>query len=215
MKKSELRLLTIAFTVTLVTTSAIALKQASAIEQNNTKFHPLISQIATKFKSYSLVDEEPRDAPVRCAIPLYPELKTSKSIDNDTHGKKIYWLYAKQIAEYLQNKEAPVGQALVKESFEPEQDYYEIMETQTKQQEAASVTGISAMERIKPDPGKKHGLFIMTKLDPKTPGTDQGWVYATVGPDYKRITSAGRVQSCMACHTATKNDRQFGNKYNP
>ncbi|MDF1667843.1 MAG: cytochrome P460 family protein [Planctomycetota bacterium] len=58
-------------------------------------------------------------------------------------------------------------------------------------------------------PGKQKDLFIMLKVDPKTPGTDQGWIYGTVTPDGKTVTSAGRVQSCMKCHVKIK-DRLFG-----
>src|SRR5436190_351218 len=57
---------------------------------------------------------------------------------------------------------------------------------------------------------KQADLFIMFKLDPKTPGTDNGWVYGTVTPDGKTVTSAGRVESCMKCHQDAKADRLFG-----
>jgi hypothetical protein len=57
---------------------------------------------------------------------------------------------------------------------------------------------------------KPAGLFIMTKLKPDAPGTDEGWVYGTVAPDGKTVTSAGRVESCMNCHRDAKHDRLFG-----
>jgi hypothetical protein len=60
--------------------------------------------------------------------------------------------------------------------------------------------------------GGRAGLFIMFKLDPKTPGTDQGWVYATVGKDLKTVTSVGAIASCMKCHQEAKHDRLFGLK---
>jgi hypothetical protein len=56
---------------------------------------------------------------------------------------------------------------------------------------------------------KQGELFIMLKVDPKTVGTDEGWVYGTVTPDLKTVTSAGRVASCMKCHE-TKSGRLFG-----
>jgi hypothetical protein len=58
--------------------------------------------------------------------------------------------------------------------------------------------------------GKKVSLFIMFKLDPRTPGTDEGWVYGTVTADGKEVTSAGRVESCMGCHRNAPHDRLFG-----
>ena len=51
----------------------------------------------------------------------------------------------------------------------------------------------------------------MMKLDPKTPGADDGWVYGTVSADGKTVTSAGRVASCMKCHE-TRPTRLFGLK---
>jgi hypothetical protein len=42
------------------------------------------------------------------------------------------------------------------------------------------------------------------------PGTDAGWIYATITPDGKTLTSAGRVQQCMDCHEAAPHDRLFG-----
>lgn len=59
-------------------------------------------------------------------------------------------------------------------------------------------------------PLTRSDLFIMAKLDPKTAGTDQGWVYGTVTPDGKTVTAAGRVESCMKCHQAARHDRLFG-----
>ena len=54
------------------------------------------------------------------------------------------------------------------------------------------------------------GLYIMFKLDPSTPDSDEGWVYATVTPD-GRVTSAGRVASCMGCHEpSATHERLFG-----
>ena len=58
--------------------------------------------------------------------------------------------------------------------------------------------------------GKRRDLYIMYKLAPETPGTDQGWVYGTVTPGGE-VTSAGRVATCMRCHTGeSTSDRMFG-----
>lgn len=58
--------------------------------------------------------------------------------------------------------------------------------------------------------GEINGLFVMMKLDPKTAGTDQGWVYGTINPKTNSITAAGRIQSCMKCHKDAATDRMFG-----
>jgi hypothetical protein len=57
---------------------------------------------------------------------------------------------------------------------------------------------------------EKAGLFVMFKLEPSTPGTDDGWVYGTVTADGKQVTSSGRVGSCMGCHKDAPHDRLFG-----
>jgi hypothetical protein len=58
--------------------------------------------------------------------------------------------------------------------------------------------------------GKKNGLYVMFKTAVDTPGTDQGWVYGTVSADGKRVTSVGRVQTCIQCHRNSTCDRQLG-----
>lgn len=57
---------------------------------------------------------------------------------------------------------------------------------------------------------EKSGLFILYKLDPSTPGTDEGWVYGTVTPDGARVLSAGHIASCVECHRKAPYDRLFG-----
>ncbi len=59
------------------------------------------------------------------------------------------------------------------------------------------------------------GLFIMFKVDPATPDTDEGWVYATVSPA-GQLTSSGRVSACMGCHeTSATHERLFGVPLSP
>src|SRR5262245_58267471 len=57
---------------------------------------------------------------------------------------------------------------------------------------------------------RKSGYFIMSKMHPKTPGTDAGWVYRTVSANSKKVLSAGKLQSCMKCHQEAPRDRIFG-----
>jgi hypothetical protein len=59
--------------------------------------------------------------------------------------------------------------------------------------------------------GLPKTLFIMFKLAPDTPGTDDGWVYGNVTPD-GRVTAGGRINRCMRCHTRDEDarDRMFG-----
>ena len=66
----------------------------------------------------------------------------------------------------------------------------------------------------------------MLKFDPKTPNTDNGWVYGTVTPSNEtsangttgekgqfKVTSAGKIASCIACHESAEHDRVFGLKH--
>jgi hypothetical protein len=57
---------------------------------------------------------------------------------------------------------------------------------------------------------EKGPLFVMFKVGPRTPGTDEGWVYGTATADGKRVTSAGWVESCMKCRQEAPHDRLFG-----
>jgi hypothetical protein len=59
------------------------------------------------------------------------------------------------------------------------------------------------------------GLYIMFRLDPATPDTDEGWVYATVTAG-GQVTAAGRVASCMGCHeTSATHERLYGVPLSP
>lgn len=58
--------------------------------------------------------------------------------------------------------------------------------------------------------GEPYGLFFMIKGDESDPATDGGWTYATTSMDGTKVTSFGRVASCMECHADAPHDRLFG-----
>jgi len=161
------------------------------------KFHAQLIEIAKSYSEWKLADPDMRVAPNACdAYPGTPPgalrgVLTSKSNDTSTHGKKLYYVYPKDLNAYKPlQKTQPVGQVLVKESWVP------------LIHEGDNV----ANKRLTPG-----DLFILFKLDPKTPGTDEGWVYGTLSAeDHRTVTSAGRVASCMKCHEDAKSDRVFG-----
>lgn len=180
------------------------------------EFHATLLEIAAAYQKYGRFDETLRFGPPPCSapppgFPPYEEpkpgpsrLRVSKSRDADSHGKKLYYLYVKDGQAYAYTdigKRQHEGQVILKEAWKPEL---------TKDDR-------SAMVAFDPDDkqhyraGEKFGLFVMMKLNPATPNTDEGWVYATISADGKTVTSAGRVESCMACHQGegTK-DRTFG-----
>jgi hypothetical protein len=202
-----------------------------------------------------------------------PELRFSKSDDPETHGRKLYTVFAKELhwsaldasgrplfarrksylpfvtkvdpvtgEKTLLPGPAPVGQILVKEAWNfreiSAEDYRKAVannqEAERQQtrvvRESNDVQGLGATtfdhgSQLRPyavryaQTSKEHryyqgttvaGLFIMTKLDPQTPRTDNGWIYGTVDADLKTVTSVGKVASCMKCHRDAPYDRLFG-----
>lgn len=135
----------------------------------------------------------------------------------------------------LERGHAPVGQVIVKEAWHyqeiSEQEYQR--EREGQHPDRKSTRGLTGSFWPGYDLGKQllplaetyadkqadkryyranglAGLFIMTKLDPGTPGTDAGWIYATVAADLKTVTDVGRVANCMKCHQDAPHDRLFG-----
>ena len=190
MKIASMKLLVVLLIVFCLAPHAFgdALKNKEKVA-NDPQFHKALLDIAAKYKSYGKVDDMAKWAPWLCAPPPAPVAKVSQSKDTDTHGRKLYFLYALNRNEYVAKKTPQVGQTIVKESWIPENSN-------------------------PPKPDKQSALFIMTKLDSALKNTDNGWVYGTVTPDGKTVTSAGRVESCMKCHIESKNDRLFGLKEN-
>jgi hypothetical protein len=198
---------------------------------NASRFHPALLQIADEYKTWGRVDDEVRWAPFLCRAPNPGRVYMSGSADKETHGQKLYSLFALQRDAYVSLQEkgkADVGQAVVKESWIPEEV------TDPKVKPNPRFDGPWVIRTPNPATGardkgsrddyflpyamnegklfrasKLAGLFVMMKTDPKTPETDGGWVYATITANGKSVTSAGRVESCMKCHQ-TKPARLFG-----
>jgi hypothetical protein len=178
-------------------------------------FEEQILQIARDYISWGRVDDEMRWAPGLCRLPNAGVARPSMSNDPATHGQKLYSLFAKNWANYPNGPHD--GQAVVKQSW--------TVEVVTGPDASWNPTGTSWGGGIDadhfypyakgPDGGLFHagelaGLYVMFKLDPSTPETDEGWVYATVSAA-GQVTSAGRVASCMACHEAeATHERLYG-----
>jgi len=185
-------------------------------------------EVAKSYENFSRVDEM-RWAPILCRMPRPGAAHFSISKDDDTHGRKLYSIFAKQRDAYFKvsrhakdRVESPIGQIIVKESWFPDE---------VKRGEKEEPTRVKRLtpEGTPLDPfrvdhfnpyatreGKTYkaarlaGLFVMMKFDPKTPDTDAGWVYGTVSADGRKVTSAGRVASCIRCHQDAPHDRLFG-----
>jgi len=193
----------------------------------NKEFAEKILAAAQGYEKFGRVDDEARWAPWLCRLPNPSVARFSKSDDTDTHGRKLYYIFAKDRMAYValerqpKPNAAPVppqpGQVVVKESWTAEKVPADKVADATKPKEGRQE---SVVRTAKDDQGVLHqcqdkaGLFIMLKLDKDTPETDRGWVYGTVTADGKKVTSAGRVKSCMECHEKAPHDRLFGLKHN-
>jgi hypothetical protein len=134
------------------------------------------------------VDETSRWAPTDCRAPAPGPARISQSRDPETHGRKLYYLFARNRDAYLHasDLEQPPGQVIVKQSWHP----------------AAGSTF------VRPVTGLPGPLFVMAKTE--GPEGDGGWIYATATPDGKTITAWGKLASCRECHEQAPQDRVFG-----
>ncbi len=181
---------------------------------NEKEFHKALKDVAAKYKDYGRIDDMSRWAPTLCRRPPATTIQESKSEDEATHGRKLYFLYAKGRDAYLKpdlKKPHPIGTTIVKEAWTPEL----MPEAEAKLIESGRAPFTNPVMHVKRDgklwrAKKVSGLFVMMKLDPKIQKSDDGWVYGTLTPDGKTVTSSGRVASCMKCHKAATHDRLFG-----
>ena len=182
------------------------------------QFNARLKSVAKEYIAWGRVDDEARWAPTLCRLPRPAEARESQSDDPKTHGQKLYSLFAKDRKGYILSARqvSPVGQVIVKQSWVPKEvpdDGRPLNEKAVYQ--GRGDTGDTFVPFVRKDgklykADKQADLFVMMKLDPKTPDTDKGWIYGTVSPDGSQVTSAGKVESCMRCHTKAKNDRLFG-----
>jgi len=196
------------------------------------RFVEPLRDAARAYLAWGRVDQRPNIAPGKCAMPTRRDYGSTGDVhlsgagDGSPHGKKLYYLYAKDRDGYLAMDRAPdaalpIGATVVKESFAPR--------VATKAEvDAITLTDADVERRYfsdDPAPGQGYvetdgaylvpdgplGLYIMTKVgDADEPGTDAGWIYGTITPD-GAVTSAGRVASCMGCHVdQAPYERLFG-----
>ena len=167
-------------------------------------FEEQMLQIARDYVSWGRVDDEMRWAPGLCR--LRSRASPAEHVDDPTtHGQKLYSVFAKNWAQYPNGPHD--GQAVVKQSWTVEVGDHarRLVESDRDVSGAGTSTPITSIPTRRDrtadvfHAGELAGLYIMFKLDPSTPETDEGWVYATVTPA-GQVTSAGRVASCMGCH---------------
>lgn len=176
---------------------------------------------AGEYKSWQRVSDQARFAPTDSVAPRQAGVQRSDSDDAGTHGRKLYYLFAKNAATYTEASwclpdlefdpadlsRRLIGQVLVKESWTA----VEGAPARDAEDPRHLVDGDKTLRTgEKFHIGEPRDLFVMLKLDPATPGTDAGWVYGTLTPDGRRVTASGRIASCMKCHADAGFDRLFG-----
>jgi hypothetical protein len=161
----------------------------------------LVRRVAENYPQWGRVDDTFRFAALDCSAPMEPKARLSESTDPQTHGAKLYFLYALDAESYgshrslIQAKLSGVTQAIVKESFAAER---------TDKRGDAQRDGIAYAR------GEARDLFIMLRPKKRVGATDEGWIYATVAADRRTVTSAGVVDSCAGCHREAPHGRLFG-----
>lgn len=177
----------------------------------------LVIDIATHYERWGRVDSSMRWAPLDCMLHMPPKARISAGRGTKAHEGKLYSVFAKDPVAYgfkasmmIPGTPDPfpgaIGRArqvLVKEAYHPRK---------LAPNERPSHLGM--LGPVEKDgetwvPGDRAGLFITLELPADTPGTDQGWVYATVDADRKTILQAGEIPGCMDCHTK-RPGRVFG-----
>lgn len=212
-------------------------------KEENASFKKDLLKVAKEYKKYGRVDDQARWAPTDCQFPAPSVGRLSQSKDSKTHGRKIYFLFAKQryayidltrkktasakrkivkeLRELTDSKTVSPGQVIVKEAWKPKEIDKTKVPTFQKGfkedllEESKSKFGGRYFPYAHQDgkyfaAEKKAGLFIMIKYDPKTPGTDRGWIYGLVDAEGKKVKAVGKLESCMKCHRMAKHDRLFG-----
>ncbi|CAG0975584.1 hypothetical protein PLCT2_01600 [Planctomycetaceae bacterium] len=170
----------------------------------NSDFSRELREVGKSYREFTRRGGPPKWSPGLCTVPP-PTPVLSTNNDEGAHGRKLYYLFVKDDASYesLGPGSLPQqsGQALVKESYFP---------CEVAKDDAGGWEMESKGKHYRR--GQLYALFIMLKLDPTTPGTDQGWVYGTLTPDGEKVTSQGRVENCMSCHEDAPYERLFGPK---
>jgi len=165
-----------------------------------------------------------RFAPTLCRSPGGAAGRISESGGSTPHGEKLYVIYARQRDAYIELLGANTAKAWheVNSSFALSPLQNDPADNQVIVKESWTPVPRNLNDRfgqgMRPAqrkgeyfwPGDRQSLFIMLNVGRDVAGTDNGWVYGTVSPDGKTVTSAGQVASCMRCHRDAPYGRLFG-----
>jgi hypothetical protein len=178
-----------------------------------------VRAVVAAYDGWGRVDDEMRFAPWLCRMPQAAAARWSASEHPETHGDKLYTLYAMDPVAYGAPRSAMdeparlpgLSQVIVKESFAP-------VRLDDDSQAGWGVDGGRGEHRLRPAErggqrfvaGERQGLFVMMRVDGPAEGTDAGWVYATVKPDMTTVTAVGVIDACAGCHVEAGEGRLFG-----
>lgn len=180
-----------------------------------------VRAVVAAYEAWGRVDDEMRWAPWLCRMPQAAAARWSESEHADTHGAKLYTLYAMDPVGYGAQRSAMgepaklsgLSQVIVKESFAPVP-----IDDERDAKLGWGPNGGAGEHHLRPAvkdghrfvAGERRGLYIMMKTEGAAEGTDAGWVYATVKPDMITVTAVGVIDSCADCHAEAGDDRLFG-----
>ncbi len=191
-----------------------------------------------EYTTWERVSNDPNMAPYSCRwIPPHG-IHQSASRDDSTHGRKLYYLYAKHGAAYKtatnfsevyrERPASAVDQILVKQSWAAIPCARPTAKSEvtasmfvTRPEVSPPLVPENVVPANSPDvvevngeffrAGEFQGLFMMMQVGPPgTPGTDEGWVYASVAADRQTIHEVGLIESCVECHRSAPHGRLFG-----
>jgi hypothetical protein len=187
-----------------------------APDENDPRWHAAVHQLAAQYEAWMPLDSPMRWSPELCFIPRQ-HARASAARDATPHGRKLYQLYVQDPEAYGARPTAKlwepdpmdaragarIEQGVVKRSYIPVR-----LEAPEIDPSPFDGLGPAEMDGELYAPGGDAGLFLMFRPMDAVAETDAGWVYATVTPEGE-ITGAGRMASCMSCHTRHE-DRLFG-----
>jgi len=191
---------------------------AGAPPENDVSQHAILQTIASSYTTFFRADGM-WWAPYDCWAPPADAARMSAAPPGVAHGRKVYTLQIADFTAYARETgstaEATGGrsreprvttvpgaeQVIVKVSYEPTEDP---AASKTRGVKPASSGGRAYY------PGEQKDLFVMYRPTNKAFATDAGWLYGTVSPDGKTVTSSGQVKSCMGCHQKAPHGRLFG-----
>lgn len=180
-----------------------------------------ILDVASEYAQYQLIEASLHWSPLACSMPPPPGPLASESNDTETHGGKLYFMFAKEGDAYRRCAESdqPVGQAIVKQSwtskpaqFEKNPDLYATQrEFKFGPDNQATVQATPYLRKGDAwfEVHEPAGLFIMLKTG-EHEEADEGWIYATTNAAGTEIRSIGKLNSCIECHADAPRDRMFG-----